>query len=75
MQELRSFTTAQVANLTGIPQRTLEDLRLKGTGPAFLRLGRLKGIRYLESDLLAWMRSNRFASAAEASAHDSRKAA
>lgn len=68
MAALRSLTTTQVSESTGIPTKTLEDLRIKGGGPRFLRLGRRKGIRYLESDLLEWMNSRRYGSLAEAEA-------
>jgi predicted DNA-binding transcriptional regulator AlpA len=65
---LRSFTTTQVAETTGIPRKTFEDLRIKGGGPRFLRLGRRKGVRYLETDVLDWMNSRRYGTLAEAAA-------
>ena len=75
MAALRSYKTEEASGLTGIPQRTLEDLRIKGTGPKFLRLGKSKGIRYLESDLLEWMHARRYGSLAEANSEVANAAA
>jgi predicted DNA-binding transcriptional regulator AlpA len=43
----------QAAHLLGLSVRTLERHRTFGTGPRFVRLGRL--IRYRESDLADWV--------------------
>jgi excisionase family DNA binding protein len=49
------LTTGQLAERTGIPAETLRQWRRRGTGPAYLKLGR--SIRYRLADLEAWERS------------------
>jgi hypothetical protein len=44
------LTTEQAAKIVNIPKKTLEGYRARGTGPKFVRHGRL--IRYRRSDLL-----------------------
>jgi predicted DNA-binding transcriptional regulator AlpA len=44
----------QAAHLLRLSVRTLERHRTSGTGPRFVRLGRL--IRYQEADLADWVR-------------------
>ncbi len=44
-----------MAYLLGQGTRTLDDWRLTGAGPVFLRLGKLRSIRYRRRDLIAWM--------------------
>jgi predicted DNA-binding transcriptional regulator AlpA len=43
------FDQTQVSKLLGISPRTLERMRLAGTGPAFVKIGRL--VRYRASNL------------------------
>lgn len=50
---------AEVAYLLGQGTRTLDDWRLTGAGPVFLRLGKLRSIRYRRRDLIAWMETRR----------------
>ena len=45
---------AEVAYLTGVPARTLQDYRLNGGGPAFYYAGRRRAVRYRRKDVLAW---------------------
>ena len=52
-----------VANLLGVPAKTLEMWRYRGTGPRFVKLGRL--VRYVESDLDEWVRSGTRTNTAE----------
>ena len=47
------LTQKEVAHQLGISQRTLERHRVIGTGPRFVRLGRL--VRYRMSDLEEWI--------------------
>jgi len=51
------LTTADVAEHYGVSARTVEDWRHKGTGPAFIRVG--KHVRYRPEDLDDHDRSNR----------------
>jgi predicted DNA-binding transcriptional regulator AlpA len=53
-----ALTTREAAKIARLSERTLEGLRKRGGGPAYVRL-RPKAIRYLRSDLLAWMQSCR----------------
>ncbi len=43
---------AEAARVLGLSERTLERLRVRGTGPRFVKAGRL--VRYREADLEAW---------------------
>jgi predicted DNA-binding transcriptional regulator AlpA len=45
----------QAARVLGISPRTLERYRVAGTGPRYVRLGRL--IRYRKGDLANWVES------------------
>ncbi len=47
------MTQAQVKEITGLADSTLEQWRLKGKGPKFIKLGRL--VRYRTSDLQAYI--------------------
>lgn len=55
---------AAAARFLGLGERTLENWRGQGTGPAFLRIGR--SVRYDPRDLAAWIDANRFRSTSEA---------
>lgn len=44
--------------------RTLQRMRVEGTGPKFLKIGRL--IRYFEHDVDAWLDSRRRQSTSQA---------
>jgi excisionase family DNA binding protein len=46
----------QAAHVLGVSVRTLERHRVSGTGPRWVRLGRL--VRYRQSDLDGWVESN-----------------
>jgi|DEB19_MinimDraft_2_1074335.scaffolds.fasta_scaffold34554_2 predicted DNA-binding transcriptional regulator AlpA len=56
--------TAGAAELTGFAEKTLENMRSRGDGPPFLKLGRL--VRYDPRDLEAWKAARRFNSTSEA---------
>lgn len=62
--------TAQAARFLGLGERTLQNWRVRGEGPAFLRTGR--AVRYAPEDLARWLDARRFRSTSEA---DSRAAA
>ena len=54
----------QAAQFLGLGRRTLENWRVSGDGPPFLRVGR--SVRYSPADLEAWLKERRFRSTAEA---------
>lgn len=49
------LTPVQVSESTGIAVGTLANWRVLGTGPAFVKVGRL--VRYEEAAVEAWMQS------------------
>ncbi len=63
----------QAADFLGLGRRTLENWRVRGDGPRFLRVGR--AIRYARSDLEAWLDTRRFRSTSEADNSEATKAA
>jgi predicted DNA-binding transcriptional regulator AlpA len=48
--------TREAAELLSLSARHLEDLRLKGGGPRFVRLG-ARAVRYAPADLASWCRA------------------
>lgn len=59
-----TLCTKQAARLLGCSNRTLEDWRLRGDGPRFLKLGR--SVRYRMADLAAFMDKRTFSNTGEA---------
>lgn len=59
-------STKQAARILGNSPRTLEDWRLTGIGPRFVKMGR--NVRYRMSDILDYLEQNTFSSTAEAMA-------
>jgi predicted DNA-binding transcriptional regulator AlpA len=55
----------QAAHLLGLSVRTLERHRVTGTGPHFIKLGRL--VRYRKSDLARWIEERVLLSTSEES--------
>lgn len=53
---LRLLTTNEAADALALSRRTLETYRLRGTGPAFVRIGKSPrgAVRYREADLIEW---------------------
>jgi predicted DNA-binding transcriptional regulator AlpA len=49
------LTPEAVAERIGVTEKSLTNWRGAGTGPAFVRAGRL--IRYREADVTAWIES------------------
>lgn len=64
---LDRLSTKQAAHYLGLSARSLERWRGIGEGPPFLKLGdRVRSaVRYLKSDLDAWLVGQRFNSTAE----------
>ena len=55
---VRAFLTQhELAELLQLPERTLEDWRLTGSGPPYMKLGR--HVRYDIEDVLAWAKERR----------------
>jgi predicted DNA-binding transcriptional regulator AlpA len=48
----------EAARFLGLSPRTLPGMRLRGDGPPFIRLG-ARRVGYLESDISAWVESQR----------------
>lgn len=46
-------TGAQVAELFGVPEKTLTEWRCRGIGPKYLKIGRY--VRYRWPDVDAWL--------------------
>lgn len=45
----------ELAELVGVPPKTLADWRTRGIGPAYVRIGR--HVRYRPADVEAWLQS------------------
>jgi excisionase family DNA binding protein len=52
---LRLLTQGEAARLLRLSERTLERLRVSGSGPVYVKAGRL--VRYREADLEEWIAS------------------
>lgn len=52
----------QVAELLGLPVRTMQSWRLRGGGPEFYKIGR--SVRYKRSDLDEWLANRKASSTA-----------
>ena len=50
---------AEIADISKVPERTLEDWRLNHVGPPYMKLGR--HVRYDLSEVFAWAREQRHA--------------
>lgn len=68
------LTPAEAAGFTKCALRTLQDFRLKGGGPPYVRVGTKKVI-YPRAGLVAWMQARTFASTSEEAAQRGAKAA
>jgi predicted DNA-binding transcriptional regulator AlpA len=49
------YNTEDAAQLLGLAPGSLNNMRAKGLGPTFVKLGSL--VRYRDSDLVAWIES------------------
>lgn len=61
------LTTVEAATLLRISRRTLERMRVDGTGPKYLKVGPGKRSRvlYRETEILRWLESHEFGSTSE----------
>jgi excisionase family DNA binding protein len=57
------LTTHEASGYLGLSRRTLERLRVEGTGPKFVKMGRC--VRYIKSNLDDWIASRLVASTSE----------
>jgi predicted DNA-binding transcriptional regulator AlpA len=64
------LTSAQVAEFLQIKTATLSDWRNQNKGPIHVECGAKKQIRYLEADVMAWVRSNRVTCASTSSTEE-----
>lgn len=65
----RAVDTKEAARILGISHRTLENFRLRGGGPAYVRVGAGgKLVRYRLSALSAWMDAHTASSTSEEAA-------
>lgn len=53
----KKYTDAEVAEILGVKKQTPRAWRCLGRGPAYVRVGRC--VRYLKSDLDAFLAANR----------------
>lgn len=58
--------TREAARLTGLAEGTLANLRVRGGGPKFLKLGR--AVRYSRSAIDAWLAAHEVSSTSEQAA-------
>ena len=58
------ITTSEVASMTGLKPNTFEIWRHQGKGPPFYKLGDGRGaaVRYLRSEVLAWIEKRQYVS-------------
>ena len=61
------LTTVEAAKLLRISRRTLERMRVDGTGPRYLKVGPGKRSRvlYRQSELLTWLEQHAYGSTSE----------
>ena len=61
------LTTIEVAEMLRLSRRTLERMRVEGTGPRYLKAGPGKRSRvlYREADVLSWLERYQFGSTSE----------
>ena len=64
---LALLTQSEAAELLRVTERTLERLRVAGTGPKFIRIGKTKAIRYRPGDVEAWLATKLVSSTSEES--------
>jgi Helix-turn-helix domain len=61
MEHRPLLTTAELAELLQVSEWTVRWWRMRRVrlGPAYVRLGKARGIRYLPQDVAAWLRKHR----------------
>ena len=65
--ELTFLTSVEAADLLRVSRRTLERMRIEGTGPRYLKVGPGKRSRviYRQTDIIGWLDRQSFASTSE----------
>lgn len=53
----------QAAELLGLSVRTLQNWRLRGDGPVYVKIG--KAVRYKRRDVSEWLKANTIASTSQ----------
>lgn len=53
----RYLTPTEASDYLGLSKGTLANMRSLGTGPSYVRRGRV--VRYAEGDIVAWLESGR----------------
>lgn len=66
-RERQLLTTAEAADYLRLKRRTLEDMRVRGNGPRYYKLGpgRMSRVAYRKGDLDAWVERYSFGSTSE----------
>jgi len=66
-QQVMFLTTVEVAGLLRISRRTLERMRVEGTGPRYLKVGPGKKSRvlYRQQEVVTWLEQYNFSSTSE----------
>ena len=61
------LTNNEAAEFLKISPRTLERLRVTGTGPSFLKagIGKRSRVLYKHSEIVEWLENNRYQSTSE----------
>jgi predicted DNA-binding transcriptional regulator AlpA len=62
---LALLTQSEAAELLRLNERTLIRLRVSGTGPKYVRIGRTKAVRYRPEDVQSWLASKLISSTSE----------
>lgn len=57
------ITPSELAEALGTTERTLSEWRIRGSGPAYLRIGR--SVRYVPLDVDSWLLAQQHRSTAE----------
>ena len=65
---LALLTQREAAELLRLNERTLTRLRISGAGPKFVRIGKIKAVRYRPADLESWLATKIVGSTSEESA-------
>lgn len=52
------FTAAKVAEILGVTENAMAKMRLDGSGPPFVKIGRR--VRYGQSELETWLTARRY---------------
>lgn len=66
LEPLQLLSTAKVAALLGLKPQSLRAMRLRGTGPEYIRIGGPRGRAcYTVSSVMAWTRERTFVSTSD----------